>query len=120
MHRQLLARLVKLEASMAPRRSLMYRYGYLTKLPAEYTGEKHVVITSRIVEGPGREHCEFEERRGPAPFSDDDGGLTICFERGPDDGDGCCDYDFSEPQVEAPGSQPRVDQSRDGRPSSKS
>ena len=44
--------------------------GYLKTLPADYVGERHVVIVKREPSGAtGQdEWCEFEERPGPAPL----------------------------------------------------
>jgi len=83
MNRLLLARLAKLEATLEAKRPLVYRYGYLTELPADYAGECYALIASRIVESPAVAHCEFEEHPGRAAVADDDSGLTIHIERPP-------------------------------------
>ena len=48
----------------------LFRWWAISKtLPADYVGERHVVIVKREPAGaPGKfEWCEFEERPGPAP-----------------------------------------------------
>jgi hypothetical protein len=45
-----------------------FRYGWLTPLPADYTGERHTVVTNiEITQSPNIEWCQFEERPGRAP-----------------------------------------------------
>ena len=53
------------------------RYGYLTPLPDDYTGDRHVVIVSRTTQSDGTEWCEFEERPGPAPVQEEDCAFTV-------------------------------------------
>ena len=55
--------------------------GYLTRLPEDFTGERHVVVVQRDSTSPYEEWCEFEERPGPAAPGSDDGGLTIYLTR---------------------------------------
>ena len=76
-------RVERLEARMPAKKLGMLRTGYLTHLPEDFTGERHVVIVKQEpVEGsPGHQWCEFEERPGPAPTGSDDGGLTIYLTR---------------------------------------
>ena len=67
-----------------PARGSGFRSGYLTVLPEDYTGERHVVIVKREPEAgspPGHEWCEFEERPGPAPPGTEEGGFVVCWER---------------------------------------
>jgi len=40
-----------------------FQIGYLKSLPAEYTGERHIVMVSHDADGT----YQWEERRGPAP-----------------------------------------------------
>ena len=47
--------------------------GYLKKLPPKYVGERHVVTFGRLADGK----YHWEERPGPAPANEDDGGRTI-------------------------------------------
>ena len=47
MRSKLLARLERLEARAEPAAPLTFRYGWLTPLPADFTGERHVVIVKR-------------------------------------------------------------------------
>ena len=73
------SRLEWLEARMAADEPGTFRSGYLTSLPEDYTGERHVVaIKSEPVAGsPGHEWCEFEERSGPEPPGSNRGGFTV-------------------------------------------
>ncbi len=78
MRSKLLARLERLEARAEPDAPLTFRYGWLTRLPADYTGERHVVIVKREpANSPHAEWCEFEERPGAAPTEDSDRSLTV-------------------------------------------
>ena len=62
MRAALRCRLEKLEVRLEPKKPQFIRSGYLKTLPADYVGERHVVIVKR-----NGEWCEFEERPGPAP-----------------------------------------------------
>lgn len=65
---KLRARLETLEARMQPKVMPLFRYGWLTPLPADYRGERHVVVVKREpTDSPNIEWCQFEERPGPAP-----------------------------------------------------
>ena len=58
------------------------RYGWLKHLPADFTGERHVAIIKREpTNRPNIEWCEFEERMGPPPNSDE-GSFCIYMEAG--------------------------------------
>ena len=60
--------MLKLEARPEYAAPLYFRYGFVSPLPAEYTGERHIVIVSRQpTDRPFVELCEFEERPGPDP-----------------------------------------------------
>jgi hypothetical protein len=70
---QFRTRLERLEARLGPKRSRVFRYGYLTRLADDFAGERHVVIVRREPAGsPNVEWCEFEERprRGPNEVDD--------------------------------------------------
>src|SRR5260370_35760916 len=69
MRAALRSRLERLEVQLEPKKPQRFRSGYLKTLPADYVGERHVVIVKREPSGAtGRdEWCEFEERPGPAP-----------------------------------------------------
>ena len=68
MRAALRSRLERLEVRVEPKKPPFFRSGYLKTLPADYVGERHVVIVKREPAGaPGNEWCEFEERPGPAP-----------------------------------------------------
>jgi hypothetical protein len=63
---QRLLRLERVEA--ASRLVIRMRFGYVTRLPREYTGERHLVVTKQLPpRSPGQEWVEFEERPGPKP-----------------------------------------------------
>jgi hypothetical protein len=63
------SRLERLEVKGDPKKPPLFRAGYLKTLPADYVGERHVVIVKREPPVPPGtvEWCEFEERPGPAP-----------------------------------------------------
>src|SRR5450755_2980238 len=64
----LLARLERLEAILAVQQVGKICYGWLTPLPDDYVGERHVVTVSREPSGSPRfEWCQCEERAGPIP-----------------------------------------------------
>ena len=68
MRRSLLTRLERLEAILAPKQVPMLCYGWLATLPADYSGERHIVIVKQEPTGsPHFEWYEWEERPGPAP-----------------------------------------------------
>jgi hypothetical protein len=68
MRAALRSRLERLEVGVEAQKPQLFRSGYLKTLPADYVGERHVVIVKREPAGaPGNEWCEFEERPGPAP-----------------------------------------------------
>ena len=82
MRSKLLARLERLEARAESDATLTLRYGWLTPLPADFTGERHVVITKREpTNSPNAEWCEFEERPGAAATEGNDDGLTVYLTR---------------------------------------
>ncbi len=67
MKSKLITRLEKLEA-IAPKQPTLIQCGWVTALPDDYVGERHLVILNR--EPTGSKHiewCEFVERPGPAP-----------------------------------------------------
>ena len=57
------------------------RSGYLTRLPEDLLGERHIAIVNSVPTGLYEEWCEFEERPGPALPGSDDAGLTIYLTR---------------------------------------
>jgi len=68
MRRAVLARLERLEAILAPTLAPLIRYGWLLPLPADYVGERHIVIVKQEpTRSPHFDWCEWEERSGPAP-----------------------------------------------------
>ena len=55
------SRLERLEVKVEPKKPQLFRSGYLKTLPADYVGERHVVIVKREPSGaPNGEWCEFE------------------------------------------------------------
>ena len=67
MRMNLLPRLKKLDASFAPNQPPpTFRYGWLTTLPEEYTGERHIAVVTKPL-ADSEEPWEFEERPGPGP-----------------------------------------------------
>src|ERR1700676_924664 len=70
MRAALRSRLERLEVVVEPKKPPLFRAGYLKTLPADYVGERHVVIVKREPPVPPGtvEWCEFEERPGPAPL----------------------------------------------------
>jgi hypothetical protein len=82
MRSKLLARLERLEARAEPSAPLIFRYGWLTPLPEDFTGERHVGIVKREpTTSPNIEWCEFEERPGAAAIEGIDGSLTVYLTR---------------------------------------
>ena len=78
MRSKLLARLERLEARAEPAAPLIFRYGWLTPLPADFTGERHVVmVKSQPTTSPNVEWCQFEERPGAAAAERGDGSFTV-------------------------------------------
>ena len=65
----LLVRLERLEYRVAAvgQHHFKFRFGNLKRLPREYTGERHVVITKHLPNEGDRERVEFEEVPGPDP-----------------------------------------------------
>jgi len=76
MRAALRSRLEKLEVRVEPKKPQLFRSGYLKTLPADYVGERHVVIVKREPAGaPNGEWCEFEERPGPCASRCTGGGI---------------------------------------------
>ena len=67
-----------LEVKAEPKKPQLFRSGYLKTLPADYVGERHVVIVKREPSGNG-EWCEFEERPGPAPLDSQEEDCTTIY-----------------------------------------
>ncbi len=79
---KVVSRLETLEARLQPKVTRLIRYGWTTRLPADYTGERHVVVVKRTPGGsPNFEWCEFEERPGPAPGKADHKNFEIHLTR---------------------------------------
>jgi hypothetical protein len=79
-----LKRIERLEAIArlrAPKHSV-FRYGYVRRLPAVAGSERHVVTTNTeptVLQNV--EHCEFEEKVGPAPGPASDLSFTVYLKR---------------------------------------
>ena len=72
MRAALRSRLERLEVVVEPKKTQLFRSGYLKTLPADFVGERHVVIVKREPGASGNsEWCEFEERPGPAVDAQD-------------------------------------------------
>jgi hypothetical protein len=71
------SRVERLESQTKASGTPKLRTGNLTRLPEDFTGERHVVVVKRESTSDYAEWCEFEERPGPALPGSDDGGLTI-------------------------------------------
>ena len=64
----LLARLERLETKLAVVGPVLFQYGWINRLPADFEGERHVVIVKREpTANPNVEWCEFEQRPGSLP-----------------------------------------------------
>ena len=76
-------RLSLLEAKLAPiTNPITYRYGWLTPLPKDFVGERHVVAVNVTPTSlPHFKWCEFEERPGPAPRTEDDPSFVVCLNK---------------------------------------
>jgi hypothetical protein len=82
--RTILRRLQRIENALVPSGDsgpLRVRYGELKPLPADYTGERHTVITNLRREPSGQEWCDFEERPGPKPQRDEDDDDNVLYVR---------------------------------------
>ena len=74
-----LDRLEKLEAITTQITGPRFRYGYLTPLPEDYVGERHVVrVDEAPAEGADPRWCRFEERPGPEPPADPNAPPVFC------------------------------------------
>jgi len=66
MRSTLRSRLEKLEARQYAVTATITRYGLVALLPADFVGERHIVMVNRAVNAsPNEEWCHFEERPGP-------------------------------------------------------
>jgi hypothetical protein len=64
----LLSRLERLEGRVLRQsHTVRVRFGRLRRLPQEYKGERHVVITKELGNRNGQEWVEYEEMPGPDP-----------------------------------------------------
>ena len=74
-----LDRLEKLEAITIQITGPSFRYGYLTPLPEDYVGERHIVrVDEAPAEGVDPSWCRFEERPGPEPPADPNAPPVFC------------------------------------------
>jgi hypothetical protein len=81
MRAALRSRVERLEGVAEPNKPQRFRAGYLKTLPADYVGERHVVIVKREPSGATgqNEWCEFEERPGPAPVDAQEEDCTTIY-----------------------------------------
>jgi hypothetical protein len=63
----LLSRLERLEVRTAGSGKITIRMGDLRRLPADYAGERHIVVAKHLPSRHGQEWVEFEEVPGPDP-----------------------------------------------------
>ena len=79
--RALRSRLERLEVRVDPKKPQLFLTGYLKTLPADYVGERHVVIVKREPSGATGQHewCEFEERPGPGPADAQEENCTTIY-----------------------------------------
>jgi hypothetical protein len=81
MRLKLLSRLERLEVQAQATQEATIQIGPLKRLPADFLGDRHVVVARRYPSGtPNWETCEFEERPGPAPSGVQDGASRIYVE----------------------------------------
>jgi hypothetical protein len=77
----LLARLKKLNACFAPNQPPpAFRYGWLTTLPDDYSGERHIAVVTKPP-ADSEEPWEFEERLGRGPDEDGNNTFTVFLTR---------------------------------------
>ena len=83
MRLKLLSRLERLEVQAQATQEATIQIGPLKRLPADFLGDRHVVVARRYPSGtPNWETCEFEERPGPAPSGVQNGASRIYLEEG--------------------------------------
>ena len=73
-------RIRKLESILQSRarRHVIFRYGPIRYLPPDTLGERHIaIVKSEPTALVNVEHCEFEERVGPAPEAHQDLSVTV-------------------------------------------
>ena len=64
----LLARLERLETKVPAVGPVLFQYGWINRMPADFEGERHVVVVKRQpTANPNVEWCEFEQRPGLLP-----------------------------------------------------
>jgi hypothetical protein len=82
-------RMRKLESILGARirPPMVFRYGRVQHLPPDTGGERHIAIfKSEPTPLPNVQHCQFEERFGPAPHARDDLGFTVYLTKEGEDG----------------------------------
>lgn len=68
MRTKLLSRLERLEVQAQAAQEATIQIGPLKRLPADFLGDRHVVVARRqATSTPNWESCEFEQRPGPEP-----------------------------------------------------
>jgi hypothetical protein len=78
----LLARLKKLDATFVPNKPApTFRCGWLTTLPEDFTGERHIVVVSRPPDNSPEEPWEFAEQAGRGPTEPWENSFTVYLTR---------------------------------------
>jgi hypothetical protein len=80
MKRSFVRRIEKLELILRSRirPAAVFRYGQIRYLPPDTIGERHIaVVKSEPTALANVQHCEFEERVGPAPEPHNDLNVTV-------------------------------------------
>ena len=80
MKRSFVRRIEKLELILQSRvrPAAVFRYGHIRYLPPDTIGERHIaLVKSEPTALANVQHCEFEERVGPAPELHHDPSVTI-------------------------------------------
>jgi hypothetical protein len=80
MNKTWLKRIKRLEAIVrsSTTERAVFRSGYVLRLPADSSGERHVVVTKTESTALVKvEQCEFEERVGPALGPTEDRSFTV-------------------------------------------
>jgi hypothetical protein len=80
MKRSFVRRIEKLELMLQSRvrPAAVFRYGSIRYLPPDTVGERHIaIVKTEPTALPNVEHCEFEERIGPALEAHHDLSFTV-------------------------------------------
>ena len=73
--------LMKLDANFAPKPlQLTFRYRWLTTLPEDYSGERHIAVVTKPP-ADSEEPWEFQARPGPGPTEPLENSFTVYLAR---------------------------------------